>query len=288
MQVLELNMLPESCVAEILSLTSPSDACRSSLVSITFRSAADSDYVWGKFLPSEYHESVWEACDASFQFCSKKELYFLLCNPLLVGDGKMSFRLERSSGRMSYIISARELSITWSNDPMLWVWKSIPESRFSEVAELVTTSWLEINGKITTKMLSPNTNYGAYLILKTTERSFGLDLIPCETSIEIGSRTLKNTAYMRCQDAKKQQIETLFYSNRKEMMKSRVVKGDDGVMSKREDGWMEMEMELELELGEFFNGGFGDERVKMSLMEIKGHQLKGGVTIEGIEIRPKK
>ncbi|XP_039032373.1 F-box protein PP2-B15-like [Hibiscus syriacus] len=281
MQVLELNMLPESCVAEILSLTSPSYACRSSLVSTTFRSAADSDYVWGKFLPSEYHESVWEACDASFQFCSKKELYFLLCNPLLVGDGKMSFRLERSSGRMSYIISARELSITWSNDPMLWVWKSIPESRFSEVAELVTTSWLEINGKITTKMLSPNTNYGAFLILKTTERSFGLDLIPCETSIEIGSRTLKNTAYMRCQDAKKQQIETLFYSNRKEMMKSRVVKGDDGVMSKREDGWMEME------LGEFFNGGFGDEQVKMGLMEIKGHQLKGGVIIEGIEIRPK-
>lgn len=64
------------------------------------------------------------------------------------------------------------------------------------------------------------------------------------------------------------------------MMKSRVVKGDDRVMRRREDGWMEME------LGEFFNGE-GDEEVKMSLMEIKGHQLKGGVIVEGIEIRPK-
>ncbi|KAE8660208.1 F-box protein PP2-B15-like [Hibiscus syriacus] len=254
MHVMELNMLPESCVAEILSLTSPSDACKSSLVSTAFRSAADSDYVWGKFLPSEYHKTVWEACDASLRFCSKKELYFLLCNPLLIDDGKMSFRVERSSGRMSYIISARELSITWSADPMFWVWKSIPQ--FSEVAELITTSWLEINGKITTKMLSPNTSYGAYLILKTTERSYGLDVIPCETSIEIGSQT-------------------------KEIMKARVVKGDDRVMSKREDGWME------IELGEFFNGGMSDEEVKMSLMEIKGHQLKGGVIIEGIEIRPK-
>ncbi|KAE8660209.1 F-box protein PP2-B13 [Hibiscus syriacus] len=238
---MEPNMLPESCVAEILSHTSPSNACKSSSVSTTFRSAADSDCVWGKFLPSDCHEAVWEACDASFRFCSKKELYFLLCNPLLIDDGKMSFRVERSSGRMSYIISARELSITWSADPMFWVWKSIPQ--FSEVAELVTTSWLEIDGKITAKMLSPNTNYGAYLILQTTERSYGLDLVPCETSVEIGSQTSKNAAYMRCQDNKKQQIlETLFYASRKEMMKSRVVKGDDRVMSKREDGWMEMEL----------------------------------------------
>ncbi|KAK8501631.1 hypothetical protein V6N13_009629 [Hibiscus sabdariffa] len=42
MEVLELDMLPESCVSVILSLTSPSDACKSSLVSTTFRSAAGS------------------------------------------------------------------------------------------------------------------------------------------------------------------------------------------------------------------------------------------------------
>ncbi|KAK8573535.1 hypothetical protein V6N13_009625 [Hibiscus sabdariffa] len=278
MGVFELDMLPESCVSVILSLTSPSDVCKSSLVSTTFRSAADSDSVWGKFLPSDYHEIV---CDESLQFWSKKELYFHLCNPRLVGNGKMSLRLERWSGRISYILSARELSITCSHDPMCWVWNSIPQSRFSEVAELITTSCLEISGEIRTRKLSPNTKYGAYLILKITERSYGLDSIPSETSIEIGSQTFKNTAYIRCQDAKKQQLETLFYSNRKQMMKSRVVKGDDRVMSKREDGWME------LELGEFFNGGTCDEQVKMSLMETKGHQLKGGIIIEGIEIRPK-
>ncbi|XVF57541.1 hypothetical protein PTKIN_Ptkin06aG0214100 [Pterospermum kingtungense] len=281
MECSDMNKLPEGCVSVILSLTSPSDASKFSSVSTGFRSAAESDLVWERFLPSDYHEIVSKACNTmAFKFSSKKQLYFLLCDPILVADGKMSFRLERSTGKISYILSARELSITSSNDPMFWVWKSIPESRFSEVAELRSISLLEIQGKIRSKTLSPNTKYGAYLLLKISDHAYGLDLIPSETSVEIGNQTFTNTAYLRCQDSKRQQMENLFYSNRKQMLKSRVIEGDDKVMSKREDGWME------IELGEFFNGE-GDEEVKMSLMEVKGHQLKGGLIIEGIEVRPK-
>ncbi|KAK6243003.1 hypothetical protein QUC31_009412 [Theobroma cacao] len=280
MECLDMNVLPESCVAVILSLTSPADACKSSLVSSTFQSASESDSVWERFLPSDYGEIVSKASD-NLEFSSKKELYLLLCNPVLVADGKMSFKLERSTGRISYILSARELSITWSNDPMYWVWKSIPESRFAEVAELKTVSWLEIHGKIRSKTLTPNTRYGAYLLLKITDRAFGLDLIPSEISLEVGNGAkFTNTAYLRSQDSKKQRMEDLFYGNRKQMLKSRVIEGEDRVLSEREDGWME------IELGEFFNGE-GDKAVKMSLMEVKGHQLKGGLIVEGIELRPK-
>ncbi|XP_021282280.1 F-box protein PP2-B15-like [Herrania umbratica] len=280
MECLDMNVLPESCVAVILSLTSPADACKSSLVSSTFQSASESDSVWERFLPSDCGEIVSKASH-TLEFSSKKELYLLLCNPILVADGKMSFKLERSTGKISYILSARELSITWSNDPMYWVWKSIPESRFPEVAELKTVSWLEIHGKIRSKTLSPNTRYGAYLLLKITDRAFGLDLIPSEMSLEVGNGAkFTNTAYLRSQDSKKQRMENLFYGNRKQMLKSRVIEGDDRVLSKREDGWME------IELGEFFNGE-SDKEVKMSLMEFKGHQLKGGLIVEGIELRPK-
>ncbi|XP_022746606.1 F-box protein PP2-B15-like [Durio zibethinus] len=279
MECLDLNKLPVGCVSVILSLTSPPDACKSSLVSTTFQSAAESDLVWERFLPSDYREIVSKASN-TFKFSSKKELYLLLCNPVLVADGKTSFKLERSTGRKSYILSARELSISCSNDQMFWVWKSIPESRFSEVAELRTISRLEIHGKIRTKILSPNTTYGAYLLLKLADRAYGLDILPSETSVEIGNQAFVNTAYLRSQDSKKQQMENLFYSNRKHMLKSRVIEGDDRVLSKREDGWME------IELGEFFNGE-DDEEVKMSLMEVKGQQLKGGLIIEGIEVRPK-
>ncbi|KAI3810482.1 hypothetical protein L1987_20098 [Smallanthus sonchifolius] len=64
------------------------------------------------------------------------------------------------------------------------------------------------------------------------------------------------------------------------MMEKRAVEGEGRRQSKRGDGW------LEVELGEFFVGG-KSEMVKISLMEVKGHQLKGGFIFEGIEIRPK-
>ena len=52
-----------------------------------------------------------------------------------------------------------------------------------------------------------------------------------------------------------------------------------GIPMRREDGWME------IEIGEFFCGE-ADEEVLMSLMEV-GYQLKGGLIVEGVEIRPK-
>lgn len=151
------------------------------------------------------------------------------------------------------------------------------------MAELRTTDWLEIRGKIRTKILSPNTTYSAYLVMKIYDRAYGLDPIPSEISVAVGDQISKGTAYLRRRgDGKKQQMESLFYRNRVEMLRNRVKEEGDGrVPSERGDGWME------IELGEFFNGEASDQEVKMSLMEIKGYQLKGGLVIEGIELRPK-
>ncbi|KAJ6414058.1 hypothetical protein OIU84_006801 [Salix udensis] len=244
----EFKILPEGCVSSILSFTSPQDACKSSLVSTIFQSAADSDIVWERFLPVDYEDIVSKS-NVRFKFSSKKELFLHLCNSLLIDGGRKSFRIEKSSGKKSFILSARDLQITWSNDPLYWHWASLPESRFSEVAVLRTVSWLEIAGKIKTQMLSPNTKYGAYLILKISERSYGLDSMPSEISVEGGnSQGSTTTAYLRLarEHARKQQMERLFYGNRMEMLKSRVVEGDGRVPSERDDGW------LEIELGEFF------------------------------------
>ncbi|PON63761.1 F-box domain containing protein [Parasponia andersonii] len=41
-----------------MSLTSPRDACRSSVVSPLFRSVADSVAVWEKFLPPDYRKVI--------------------------------------------------------------------------------------------------------------------------------------------------------------------------------------------------------------------------------------
>ncbi|PON76586.1 F-box domain containing protein [Parasponia andersonii] len=45
----DLYVLPEACIAHIISLTTPRDACRLYSVSPTFASAAQSDTVWRSF-----------------------------------------------------------------------------------------------------------------------------------------------------------------------------------------------------------------------------------------------
>ncbi|KAL7205326.1 hypothetical protein ACSBR2_018303 [Camellia fascicularis] len=272
-------MLPEDSVSTILSNTSPLDACRFSLVSSSFRSAANSDIVWKRFLPSDYEDIVSRSV-TPLKFTSKKELFVCLCDPILIDGGNKSFALEKSTGLKSYILSARELSITWGNQPMYWSWKFMSGSRFSEAAELRTIWWLEIHGKIRTQTLSSNTTYGAYLIMKISHRAYGLDSMPSEVSISVGDRVYTNTTYLNCRDSMKQQMEGLCYSNRTQMLRCRVGEGEGLVPSERKDGWME------IELGEFFSGE-KDEEVKMSLMEVKGYQLKAGLIIEGIEVRPK-
>lgn len=81
--------LPEECVATMLSLTSPRDACRLAAVSSTFRSAADSDVVWARFLPSDYPSLLSRAVHP-LTFDSKRDLFFLLsARPLLIDRAKM-------------------------------------------------------------------------------------------------------------------------------------------------------------------------------------------------------
>ncbi|KAK1582015.1 hypothetical protein Q3G72_011028 [Acer saccharum] len=145
----------------------------------------ESDMVWERFLPFDYSGIVSRSL-TPFNFSSKKQLFQCLCNPLLIGGGKLSFNLEKSSGKKSYLLSARALSITWSNDPLYWCWVNMTKSRFSQVAVLRTTHWLEIEGKIKTGMLSSNTKYGAYLVIKIRHNAYGLDSEKAELSVQVG------------------------------------------------------------------------------------------------------
>ncbi|XP_047320768.1 putative F-box protein PP2-B12 [Impatiens glandulifera] len=265
-----LKMLPEDCLHTILSLASPKDVCSFSLVSSFSHIVANHDVVWEKFLPSDYREIMGRAIPIHrpIEFSSMKDLYFRLCDePLLIDNGNQSFSLERSTGKKCYMLSAKLLSITWGDDPMSWAWiSSYPNSRFEKTAYLRSMCWLGIKGKIKTNILSPNTTYGAYLVLNISHNSYGLDVIPSETSMEVGEKVVSRGSVYLCR-------------NEVDMVKQR--SGD--LPAKREDGW------LEVELGEVFIGeeGNDDEELKMSLMEMKGYQLKGGLVVQGIEIRPK-
>lgn len=78
--------LPEECIAAILSRTTPVDAVRLSLVSKTFRSAADSDAVWNHFIPSypDFIETIVSKSPTFASIRTKKAVYLALCDRYII------------------------------------------------------------------------------------------------------------------------------------------------------------------------------------------------------------
>ncbi|GLT87711.1 hypothetical protein SLE2022_057840 [Rubroshorea leprosula] len=182
-ETLDFRALPADCFAAIISLTSPLDACRLSLVSPFFDSVASSDAVWVKFLPADYRNLL----PTSHSVSSLKDLYLNLCDhPVLIEDGKKSFSLDKRSGKKCYMLAPRNLAITWGDTPRYWTWISRPDSRFPEVAKLLVVCWFEITGRIDCCNLSPMTRYNAFLVFKLVARAIGFQNKPIEATVRIG------------------------------------------------------------------------------------------------------
>ncbi|KAE8658455.1 F-box family protein [Hibiscus syriacus] len=73
------RILPQECQSLIISLTSPADVCRSTMIFPSLRSVADSDAVWEKFLPCDYNSIV--SLSSSLLSMGKKDLY---SHPILI------------------------------------------------------------------------------------------------------------------------------------------------------------------------------------------------------------
>ncbi|XP_078152714.1 F-box protein At2g02240-like isoform X2 [Carex rostrata] len=259
---MNINQLPEECISQVISLTTPRDACVSSAVSFAFRSAADSDATWERFLPSDYSSFLSQSVDPVV-YASKKELYFRLCHhPLLIDRGLKSFGLEKSSGAKCFMLSARALNIAWGRDLRYWNWISLPNSRFSECAKHKEVCWLEFGGKIDRRILTANTAYAAYLVFKLTDNGRNLRNQIQTTKITLAGVIVSEHSV--CVDHGDMEM------------------GDDVRLPReRQDGW------LEVELGEFDSGEGIDGEVDMSFLGIKGGNWKNGLIVQGIEVRPK-
>ncbi|KAG5225167.1 F-box protein [Salix suchowensis] len=290
-----LNDLPEECWENVLSFTTPRDVCRLCAVSPIFKSAAESDVVWQSFLPQDLESILSTSPDASILMSSassKKEVYFSLCDyPIIVDNWRKSFSLEKKSGKRCYMLSARDLTIVWGDTPPYWRWNSDPSSRFGEVAELISVCWLEIRGKINATMLSPATLYTAYLVFRPTGGVYGLDYHPVEVRVGlVGSESGKRNVYLDSESGCKQQYHfvrrhTRIFNRGRivGMPASEPARESDGhYPKKRGDGW------LEIELGDFFCKEGEDGELEMNVQEVKSGNWKGGLIVEGIEIRPKE
>ncbi|KAI3840611.1 hypothetical protein MKX03_004623 [Papaver bracteatum] len=272
-----IERLPEGCISDILSLTTPADACRSSLVSTLFKSAANSDVVWEKFLPGDYQEIISRAFYPflSVATTTKKELYYRLSDyPLLIDGGSKSFQLEKSSGKKWIMLGAKELAIAWGDNPQHWYWRGYPGSRLGKVAQLKWIRWLEIRGKLNTRLLSPKTFYAAYLVLKFKDVVYGFDQ-PVKAHVELvgGNNEV-------CSEAR----HIYLVDNGGTHSPLDPTLEGQYVARKRGDGWMEVEM------GHFYNEELEDDEcgeVHLSVLETERLGSKYGIIIQGMELRPK-
>ncbi|XP_057450697.1 putative F-box protein PP2-B12 [Lotus japonicus] len=260
-----MELLPEGCIAAILSRTTPVDAARLSLVSKIFRSAADSDAVWDRFLPSDSHSIVSQSLSRA-NASSKKRFYLDLSDhPVVIDNGKKSFQLDKKSGKKCFMLGARALFIAWDNGDHYRCWTTLPESRFPDVVVLRHLLWLEIHGMINTFSLSPNTQYGAFLVFKIIDAPNFHEVLVVLSVNNIGGHNITKIAYLN-PDSLEGEVHDRWDR----------VQGP----SVRSDGW------LEIEMGEFFISGLEDEEVEMSVLQIDGC-FNVGLIIEGIEVRPK-
>lgn len=227
-------------------------------------------------MPSDYNE-ILSRLVSPIRFKSKKELFMRLSSPLHVDGGRKLFWLDRFTGKKCYMLSARELSIAWGHNPLAWSWTPLLPSRFPEVVELVTTWWLEIKGRINSHMLSPNTIYMSYLIVRFSNRAYGLDTLPSVVTVESNHHQQSvGTVYLR-PEAKISLWDHLGFFKLIGLPRSRGYIGENkGISCERADGW------FEIELGEFYNCG-NDGVVRMSLRETEGAHLKSGLIVEGTD-----
>ncbi|XP_006664305.1 F-box protein PP2-B10-like [Oryza brachyantha] len=277
--------LPEACVSHAISLTTPGDACRCSAVSRAFQAAADLDAVWERFLPTDYSSILARADDPVDLSSTKKDLFrSLVQEHVLLDKGTKSFSLDKIRGGKCYMLSSRSLGIAWGwgNHPIHWRFLSLADSRFEQVAELLSVCWLHITGKIGSRELSPSTTYSAYLVFKLADDSYGLDSLTQEASITVGDNNVSKrivSLYPR-----KQESQSSTSSTSTDEQHNAEEQGECRTRSyprQRADGWLEVEM------GQFYNDQGEDGEVTILFTEIVEQHWKKGLILEGIEIRPK-
>ncbi|XP_044478056.1 F-box protein PP2-B1-like [Mangifera indica] len=182
--------------------------------------------------------------------------------------------------------------------------------RFPEFDELIRVRSLEISGKISTGILSPGTNYAAYLVYKPTEKPYGFENQTVEVSVGlVGTEKQKRSVYLDAvSPSKRDQLgmfhsfvdhglslefpaswaradyghhPSLVYRTRRVKRQASLAKEDDGHHhKKRVDDWRKVK------LGDFYNAGDENGELEMRV-EARSGDWMGGLIVQGIEIRPK-
>ncbi|XP_019180197.1 PREDICTED: F-box protein At2g02240-like [Ipomoea nil] len=263
-----MEKLADNCISDIISFTSPVDASVFSVISKRFKTTSESDTVWNKLLPSDIQQILSRSSSSIPVFPTKKDLYLSLSDsPILLDGGKLSFWLEKKTGKKCFMVSAQELTFTGLHHTSGFM--RVPEgvvSRFTEMASLhFNGGELElygISGKVCRQMLSEETLYSCHLVMSPLSED---DVLPAVV------------------------VSRLFIDDEsREVVRERVfpVVGFGNDRGRRSDGWSEVE------LGTFFNVGRNilpsvpaELQMSFSIAQFPPHFGLGTIIVQGIEFR---
>ncbi|CAI0425293.1 unnamed protein product [Linum tenue] len=169
------------------------------------------------------------------------------CNQLFSGK----YWVDRNSNSNCFTLFARDLLITWADDPRYWHWPSVTETRdvTVEAAELLAVCWLEVHGNFDTAKLSPGTLYEVMFVIMLKDPAVGWE-VPVNFRLTLPNRV------------KQEHKENLMTIPRLQ--------------------W------IEIPVGEFRTspeniGG----NMEISMFEYEGGTWKKGLILKGVTIRPK-
>ncbi|KAJ0625041.1 putative protein kinase RLK-Pelle-DLSV family [Helianthus annuus] len=174
------------------------------------------DYeIWGPKLPKDYEEILkLSTYSGTYSTKKKKDLYNLLSQGILLQDDKLWFSIG-SEGERNVMISATTFSYRNGSTHDNWC-VNVPKSRFEKVAEIIDISNLMIEIKPRTQFLSPNTNYGVYLVFKFCDSgNVSRNLMYVDLKYRKGSETL-HAYFANWRDNEWMRIELYRFLNQKE------------------------------------------------------------------------
>ncbi|GJX77244.1 kinase-like domain, phloem protein 2-like protein [Tanacetum coccineum] len=122
------------------------------------------DYeIWEPKLPKDYKEIIqMSKCPEIYSTKKKEDLYKLFSEGILLQQDKVLLSFD-GDGDRNELVSAK--MFTYVNS-CAHKWRSLTESRFETVVEMLDISNLNIGIKADTHLLSPNVVYGVYLVFK--------------------------------------------------------------------------------------------------------------------------
>ncbi|GKE12726.1 kinase-like domain, phloem protein 2-like protein, partial [Tanacetum coccineum] len=121
---------------------------------------------WEPKLPKDYNEIIqMSKCPEIYSTIKKEDLYNIFSKGILLQQDKvlLSFDGDRERNEM---VSATMFSYIGSSPHE---WKSLSESRFGTVVEMLDISDVNIEIKTRAQFLSPNVVYGVYLVFKFSD-----------------------------------------------------------------------------------------------------------------------